>query len=159
MLGQLAQAGIGLGFNSVLLKFSRTDESQADALGARMMAEAGYNPIEMARFFEKLDASGGARGPQFLSDHPNPGQPREGNPGRDSCIAAGQLRISDRRVPACHGGARRPAGAYERGQRAQRGQPPVERRPQRRMAAAPRPDLQRLLSGNWQTYGDGNPPP
>lgn len=73
MLGQLAQAGIGLGFNSVLLKFSRTDESQADALGARMMAESGYNPIEMARFFEKLDASGGARGPQFLSDHPNPG--------------------------------------------------------------------------------------
>ena len=73
LLGQLAQAGVGLGFNSVLLKFSRTDESQADALGARMMAESGYNPIEMARFFEKLDASGGSRGPQFLSSHPNPG--------------------------------------------------------------------------------------
>ena len=27
----------------------------------------------MARFFEKLEAQGGRGGPQFLSDHPNPG--------------------------------------------------------------------------------------
>jgi Zn-dependent protease with chaperone function len=73
MLGQLAQLGIGLGANSVLLKFSRDAESDADILGARMMAKAGYNPIEMARFFEKLEAQGGRGGPQFLSDHPNPG--------------------------------------------------------------------------------------
>lgn len=73
MLGQLAALGVGLGANSVLLRFSRTDESEADALGSHLMSEAGYNPIEMARFFEKLQASGGARGPQFLSDHPNPG--------------------------------------------------------------------------------------
>jgi hypothetical protein len=73
MLGQLAQLGIGLGANSVLLKFSRDAESDADILGSRMMAKAGYNPIEMARFFEKLEAQGGKGGPQFLSDHPNPG--------------------------------------------------------------------------------------
>ncbi len=73
LLGQLAQAGIGLGFNSLLLKFSRTDEAEADALGARLMAKAGFNPIEMAHFFEKLEAGGGSRAPEFLSDHPNPG--------------------------------------------------------------------------------------
>jgi Zn-dependent protease with chaperone function len=73
MLGQLAQVGIGLGANSVLLKFSRDAESDADILGSRMMEKAGYNPIEMARFFEKLEAQGGRGGPQFLSDHPNPG--------------------------------------------------------------------------------------
>jgi beta-barrel assembly-enhancing protease len=73
LLGQLGQLGIGLGANSVLLKFSRNAERDADLLGARIMAKAGYNPIEMARFFEKLEAEGGARGPQFLSDHPNPG--------------------------------------------------------------------------------------
>jgi Zn-dependent protease with chaperone function len=73
LLGQLAQAGVGFGFNSVLLKFSRTDESQADRLGARLMAEAGYNPIELARFFEKLGGEAGSRAPEFLSDHPNPG--------------------------------------------------------------------------------------
>ena len=73
MLGQLAQAGLAFGANSVLLKYSRDAEKQADLLGAQIMAGAGYNPIEMARFFEKLQAEGGARGPQFLSDHPNPG--------------------------------------------------------------------------------------
>lgn len=73
MLGQLAQLGIGLGANSVLLKFSRTAERQADLLGAQIMSRAGYNPIEMARFFEKLQAQGGHAGPQFLSDHPDPG--------------------------------------------------------------------------------------
>lgn len=72
MMGQLAQLGIGLGANSVLLRFSRTAESQADLMGSHLMAESGYNPIEMARFFEKLNAEGGQRAPQFLSDHPNP---------------------------------------------------------------------------------------
>jgi predicted Zn-dependent protease len=36
------------------------------------MAESGYNPMEMARFFEKLNQQGGQRTIQFLSDHPNP---------------------------------------------------------------------------------------
>ena len=73
LLGQLSQAGIAFGANSVLLKYSRDAERQADLLGAQIMAGAGYNPIEMARFFEKLESQGGGRGPQFLSDHPNPG--------------------------------------------------------------------------------------
>lgn len=77
MLGQLSQLGIGLGANSVLLKFSRSAETQADLVGAQIAAQAGYNPIEMARFFEKLEAQGGSGGPQFLSDHPNPGNRRK----------------------------------------------------------------------------------
>lgn len=72
LLGRVAQMGLGLTANSFILKFSRDAESEADALGSHLMAEAGYNPIEMARFFEKLAANGG-QGPQFLSDHPNPG--------------------------------------------------------------------------------------
>jgi hypothetical protein len=39
-----------------------------------MMARTGYDPVEMARFFEKLQSEGGGGGvPQFFSDHPNPG--------------------------------------------------------------------------------------
>ena len=72
LLGQLTQLGIGLGANSVLLKFSRSAESQADLMGSHLMAEAGYNPMEMARFFEKLNTQGGGRTIQFFSDHPNP---------------------------------------------------------------------------------------
>ena len=73
LLGQLEQAGIGFIGNSVLLKFSRGAESEADLNGAQMMAAAGYNPIEMARFFEKLQAQGGSRTLQFFSSHPDPG--------------------------------------------------------------------------------------
>jgi len=73
MMGQLAQLGIGLGANSVLLKFSRGAESQADLLGSHLMAESGYNPVQRAKFFQKLEADGGARGPQFFSSRPNPG--------------------------------------------------------------------------------------
>jgi beta-barrel assembly-enhancing protease len=75
LLGQLAQLGIVFTANSALLKFSRTDEAEADYNGAEMMADAGYNPIEMARFFEKLEEKAGRAGAieEFLSDHPNPG--------------------------------------------------------------------------------------
>jgi predicted Zn-dependent protease len=71
MIGQLAQLGLGFGANSVFLKFSRTAESQADLTGSHLMAESGYNPVEMAKFFEKLNGEG-QRAPQFFSDHPNP---------------------------------------------------------------------------------------
>ncbi|MFN3323235.1 MAG: M48 family metalloprotease [Bryobacteraceae bacterium] len=71
--GMLAQLGIGLGANSLLMKYSRNAERDADLLGARLMSAAGYNPIEAARFFEKLEAQGGSRGLEFLSSHPNPG--------------------------------------------------------------------------------------
>ena len=75
LLGQLTQLGIGLGFNSIILKMSRGHESEADYNGAQTMAEAGYNPLSMAQFFQKLEAKGRAenRLTQFLSDHPNPG--------------------------------------------------------------------------------------
>lgn len=69
--GQLARMGLGLGGNSLILKFSRDAETEADLLGSHLMSGAGYNPIEMARFFEKLAANGN-QGLQFFSDHPNP---------------------------------------------------------------------------------------
>ena len=68
---QLARLGLGFGANSVILHFSREAESEADLLGSHLMSESGYNPIEMARFFEKLSATG-SPGLQFFSDHPNP---------------------------------------------------------------------------------------
>jgi predicted Zn-dependent protease len=72
-LGQILQIGLGVGLNGLFLHYSREAESEADALGARIMAEAGWNPIEMARFFEKLQQKGGPGVPEFLSDHPSPG--------------------------------------------------------------------------------------
>jgi Zn-dependent protease with chaperone function len=76
---QAVQLGAGLGGNSVLMRFSRSFERDADLNGARMMASAGYNPIAVARFFEKLQAKSGTekepRGLQlWLSSHPAPGR-------------------------------------------------------------------------------------
>lgn len=77
LAGQLTQLGIGLGANSVLLKYSRNAESDADLLGAYTMAKAGYNPVEMARFFERLEAERKGKTPKlveiFTASHPNPG--------------------------------------------------------------------------------------
>jgi Zn-dependent protease with chaperone function len=72
VIGDLARAGIQFGAGSMLLKYSREDEAQADAVGAVIMFKAGYNPAELANFFETLSKQGGGP-PQFLSDHPNPG--------------------------------------------------------------------------------------
>lgn len=75
ILAQLGQVGIGLGLNSVLLKYSRGAETQSDQLGALLMHRAGYNPIEMANFFEKLESMTGnqSRVASWFSSHPNPG--------------------------------------------------------------------------------------
>ncbi len=87
---QLGQLGLGLGVQSAMLRYSRDAETQADALGARLMSEAGYNPLEMARFFEKLEGEGGARAPQFLSSHPNPGNRRKAVEAEVGALPTGQ---------------------------------------------------------------------
>ncbi len=69
----LAQIGGGFAANSVLLKYSRDAERQADLMGAQILFEARFNPLAMPQFFEKLQAQGGSRMPQWLSDHPDIG--------------------------------------------------------------------------------------
>jgi hypothetical protein len=73
--GTLAQGGIQIGAGTLMLKNSRADEAQADAVGAIILYKANYRPIALADFFEKLEKQGSS-GPQFLSDHPNPGNRR-----------------------------------------------------------------------------------
>jgi len=72
--GALLTQGVALGAGSVLLHYSRSDETQADVLGTQILYDTGYDPRAMAQFFEKLEAeTQGKNPPQFLSDHPNPG--------------------------------------------------------------------------------------
>jgi Zn-dependent protease with chaperone function len=65
--GQLAQAP----FAVYMLKFSREYETEADILGAQIMARAGYDPRDLANMFRTLEQQGGGGG-GFLSDHPSP---------------------------------------------------------------------------------------
>jgi Zn-dependent protease with chaperone function len=73
MVGELGQMGIQMTAQGMILRYSRGDESQADAVGAIIMYKAGYNPQAMADFFKTLETEGGQTPPQWLSDHPNPG--------------------------------------------------------------------------------------
>ena len=73
--GQVVGALGGFGMNALFLKFSRADETQADIVGAQIMARAGYDPMEMVNFFEVLRQQAGSdpsKVAQFLSDHPAP---------------------------------------------------------------------------------------
>jgi Zn-dependent protease with chaperone function len=71
--GMLAQLGAGFTINSILLKYSRDDETQADVLGTQILYDLGYDPRAMAQFFEKMQAESGGNPSQFFSSHPNPG--------------------------------------------------------------------------------------
>jgi Zn-dependent protease with chaperone function len=73
--GKVVQTVGGFGLNTLFLKFSRTDEEQADVVGAQTMARAGYDPQDMVDFFEMLRAQQ-QRDPgkvaRFFSSHPPP---------------------------------------------------------------------------------------
>ena len=57
----------------VLLRYSRTAESQADVMGTQVIYDSGYDPRALAQFFEKLGAETKGKIPaEFFSDHPNP---------------------------------------------------------------------------------------
>ncbi|HUQ88368.1 MAG TPA: M48 family metallopeptidase [Vicinamibacterales bacterium] len=90
-LGQIVSQGSQFGLGTWLMKYSREYEKAADLLGVQIMARAGYDPRDLAHMFETIQKQGGNGGPQFLSDHPSPGN-------RTQYIAAeaAQLRIGPR---------------------------------------------------------------
>ncbi|GAB3734160.1 M48 family metallopeptidase [Silanimonas algicola] len=101
---RLLMGALGLGAQlGVMLPFSRVHETEADVLGQRIMAEAGFDPAGAVRLWQgMIDASRGDRVPQILSTHPDP----------QNRIAALQARVpelqpvaaqarTDGRRPAC----------------------------------------------------------
>jgi hypothetical protein len=71
--GQVISQGTQFGLGTYFLKFSREYEKDADLQGAQIMARAGYDPRAMAAMFRTIEREAGSRGPEWLSDHPNPG--------------------------------------------------------------------------------------
>jgi hypothetical protein len=71
--GQVVSQGTQFGLGTAFLRFSREFERQADLEGVQLMSHAGYEPRDMANMFKTIEKQGGAGGPQWLSDHPNPG--------------------------------------------------------------------------------------
>lgn len=63
----------GIGGQLAMLKYSRSNESEADRLGLIFMAMAGYNPAESVKFWQRMANSKSKAGspPEFLSTHPS----------------------------------------------------------------------------------------
>ena len=72
--GDFTTAQIGQMVGSMInMRYGRDDELESDALGIRIMAEAGYDPRAMLGVMETLaKASSGSRQPEFFSTHPHP---------------------------------------------------------------------------------------
>ncbi len=64
-------AALGLGTQvGILLPFSRAQESEADILGLRLMANAGFDPRESVPLWENMQKANSKKPPEFLSTHP-----------------------------------------------------------------------------------------
>ena len=73
-VGSVVAQGSQFGLGAAFMRFSREYERQADLEGAQIMARAGYDPRDMANMFKTIETQGGNAGlPEWLSDHPNPG--------------------------------------------------------------------------------------
>ncbi|MFC4594112.1 MULTISPECIES: M48 family metalloprotease [Sphingobium] len=98
----LLQKGIGTGSQLLTLKFSRSQEYEADDLGIRYLAAGGYDPRALSTMLASLAAqssldarvTGNARSvPEWASTHPDPGS----RVGRAARNAAGQRGTSGAR--------------------------------------------------------------
>lgn len=70
---ELGGMALQIGGTVIPLKFSRDQESEADALGMRYMTRLNYNPVGAMQVMQILaDATKGGRQPEFLSTHPYP---------------------------------------------------------------------------------------
>lgn len=97
----LALLGVGSQVG-VLLPFSRQNEADADLLGQRFMASAGFDPAAAVSLWEKMSSGEAARPPEWLSTHPDPDRRadrlREGVTRLESVLA--RARAAGK-VPAC----------------------------------------------------------
>jgi predicted Zn-dependent protease len=96
LLGLGAQAG-------VILPFSRRHESEADVLGQRYMAQAGFDPHAAAALWQNLVAQGnGSRVPAWISTHPDPQQRIQSlQAGAPALMPTYQQARAAGRKPAC----------------------------------------------------------
>lgn len=62
--------GIGVQYG-ILLPYSRKHELEADLIGLKYMINAGYDPRESVKLWQRMAASAKNKPPEFLSTHPS----------------------------------------------------------------------------------------
>ncbi len=86
----------------LLLKYSRDDESEADALGVRYASVSGFDPREIPgtyRTLQRIAERAGASLPGYLSTHPEPGARAERTTVLAARAAAGRANLIVRQKP------------------------------------------------------------
>jgi len=103
-LGGLLQKGIGTGSQLLTLKFSRTQEYEADDLGIRYLASSGYDPRALSTMLASLAAqssldarvAGSSRSmPEWASTHPDPAS-RVGRAARNAAASGSTSTLRNR---------------------------------------------------------------
>jgi predicted Zn-dependent protease len=129
------------------------------------MYDAGYDPYDMVEFFTKLEKQGGSGAPEFLSDHPDPGnrvqsvrQTIEKFPRKryrnDSAQFEHIKKLADQRKPLT-------AKQIAERQQEQSQIPQVDPRsvaPSDQMRTLNHNAFQIAYPANWKVYGDANSP-
>jgi predicted Zn-dependent protease len=73
MIAQGSQFGLG----TIVMKYSREYEKQADLLGAQIMARAGYDPRALAHMFETIEREAKTSGGGWSRVAEQPSEPRK----------------------------------------------------------------------------------
>jgi predicted Zn-dependent protease len=71
--GMAAISAVAAGGAQYQINFTRDNEKEADRVGIQTLAQSGYDPYGMPRFFERLQANSrlyGSHPPEFLLTHP-----------------------------------------------------------------------------------------
>ena len=95
-LGGVAAQGL------FVLPNSRTQESEADVVGQRLMAQAGFDPRAAVGLWQNMVSASGSRPPQWLSTHPDPqSRLREMETRAAGLLPTYQQARASGRVPRC----------------------------------------------------------
>lgn len=71
LFGQAGEVIGAAGASLAVLKFSRSDETEADLIGLELAARAGYDPRAGVTLWQKMSASAKGAPPQWMSTHPS----------------------------------------------------------------------------------------
>ena len=158
----LAQLGASFAVNSILLKYSRSAESQADIMGTQILFDSAYDSRAMGQFFEKIEAQQAGRGQvEFFSNHPSPDNRIErveeevtllGGARRDDATNDREFDDVKRYLASLPGSS----GRDQTQPRVASGSSTTPERPSGRFLGAENAILRISHPDNWQVYGQGD---